>query len=219
MSTLFQDRQGAGRRLGRQLKRRVARGENVVVLGLPRGGVPVAAEVARALDAVLDVLLVRKIGFPGHKELAVGAIAEGDFLVLNPSIFEEIPGGDAAKKETLDSLRKEEERKIEDLKNIYRATGDRQILKDRTVILVDDGLATGATMRVAAQAVRKQGVKRLIVAAPVAAPDAVELLSKEADEVVCLETPEPFMGVGRWFEEFDQVENDRVREILKSSRS
>ena len=209
---MFRDRTDAGRKLGAALSRYAGR-DDLVVLALPRGGVPVGFEVARLLQAPLDVFLVRKLGVPGQEELAMGAIASGDIRVLNhsvlghlgipPSVLERV-----AEKETLELRRRE---------CLYRGTRPFPGLADKTVILVDDGLATGSSMRAAVAAVRHRAV-RTVVAVPVAPESTCRELGQEADEVVCLSMPEPFDGVGRWYGDFSQTTDAEVRAALERAQ-
>lgn len=209
MRPQFSDRFSAGRRLAEDLSR-YADDPAVVVLALPRGGVPVGYEVARALHAPLDVMVVRKLGVPGHAELAMGAIASGDVRVLNDDVIRSVGVSSAAVDETAANETAELERR----ERAYR--GDRAPLdvRDRTVLLIDDGLATGATMRAAAAAVRRREPARVIVAVPVAAASTCAELLDDADDVVCLATPEPFLAVGLWYEHFDQTTDEEVRSLL-----
>ena len=205
----FQDRIDAGRRLARALAHYAGR-RDVTVLGLPRGGVPVAAEVARALRADLDVFVVRKLGVPGQEELAMGAIASGGVRVLNESVVDALHIDSAS----LERVAAQERRELERREQAYR--GDRPPLdvRGRVAILVDDGLATGATMRAAVAAMKRLGPARVVVAVPVGASESVELLRREADEVVCPEIPEPFYGVGQWYDDFAQTSDEEVRALL-----
>jgi putative phosphoribosyl transferase len=205
---IFNDRTDAGRRLAERLQH--LRGENVVVLGLPRGGVPVAFEVARALDAPLDVIVVRKLGVPYQPELALGAIGEGDVRVLDERITGHVrlPTEELAEVER--AARAELLRRVEK----FRAGKDRTALAGRTALIVDDGLATGSTARAACQVARAQGAARVILAVPVGAADAVRLLQRDADEVVCLETPARFMAVGQWYSNFRQTTDREVAGLL-----
>jgi predicted phosphoribosyltransferase len=205
----FHDRADAGRALAQLLERYAAR-PDVLVLGLPRGGMPVALEVAAALDAPLDVFLVRKLGVPGREELAMGAIATGGVRVLNEDVVDalKIPASvvaEVAEREMAELARRE---------HAYRGGRPSPTLKDRTAILVDDGLATGATMRAAARAARQQHPQRTVVAVPVAAASTCDELRLEADDVVCAFTPEPFYAVGIWYEDFSQTTDDEVRRLL-----
>lgn len=209
---LFRDRRDAGKRLAAALQR-YARRPNLLVLALPRGGVPVAFEVANALDAQLDVFLVRKLGVPGHEELAMGAIASGDVQVLNDDIVRAIGATPAM----IDRVATTEWRELERRERSYRGSRPRPDVREKTVILVDDGLATGATMRAAAAALRSQQPSRLIVGVPVAAPTTCDEFRAEVDEIVCAETPEPFYGVGAWYEDFSPTTEEEVRTLLDSA--
>lgn len=205
----FRDRSEAGQVLAQELRAYAGR-EDVIVLALPRGGVPVAFEVARTLQAPLDVFVVRKLGVPGHEELAMGAIASGGVLVLERTVIEDlaIPPdvvADVAAREEQERLRRERE---------YRGDRPEPDVRGRTVILVDDGLATGSTMRAAVAALRKLQPARIVVAVPVAAPSACADLAPEVDDIVCARTPEPFRSVGSWYLEFSQTTDDEVRELL-----
>jgi putative phosphoribosyl transferase len=209
----FQDRTQAGQMLATQLAA-CANRPDVLVLALPRGGVPVAYEVAAALRAPLDVFLVRKLGVPGYEELAMGAIASGGVRVLNRQVVDylRIP------EETIEAVAAQEERELERRAQVYRGARPAPEARGRVVILVDDGLATGSTMRAAVAALRQQEPARIVVAVPVAAPATCAEFEKEVDEIVCLWTPEPFDGVGRWYENFAQTTDDEVRELLLKSR-
>jgi predicted phosphoribosyltransferase len=210
----FRDRSEAGRALAAELQRYAGR-DDVLVLALPRGGVPVAYEVARALGAPLDVFLVRKLGVPGHEEYAMGAIAEGGAMVLSPDVIEQLRIPPAAVQAVVQKELAELERRAK----LYRHGRTAPNLDGRTVILVDDGLATGSTMRAAVQALRSLGPARIVVAVPVAAPETCEALRAEADEVICARTPEPFYAVGLWYEDFSQTNDDEVRELLEQART
>lgn len=183
---------------------------DVVVLALPRGGVPVAFEVARELNAPLDIFLVRKLGVPGHEELAMGAIATGGVRVLNPGVVQAL----GIEPEAIDEVAGRERRELDRREREYRGDRPEPELAGRTAVLVDDGLATGSTMRAAATAVRQQNPGKLIVAVPVAAPDTCEEFRAEVDEIVCPRTPEPFHAVGLWYEDFSQTTDEEVRELL-----
>jgi predicted phosphoribosyltransferase len=180
------------------------------VLALPRGGVPVAFEVAEALHAPLDIFLVRKLGVPGHEELAMGAIATGGVRVLN----EDVVGYLNINDEVIERVAAREQRELERRERVYRGGRAAPDVRGRTVILVDDGLATGSTMRAAAAALRLQRPARIIVAVPVAAPQTCDEFRTEVDEIVCAATPEPFRGVGLWYEDFSQTTDEEVRELL-----
>lgn len=210
---LFRDRAQAGRCLAERLGHYAGR-PDVVVLALPRGGVPVASEVARALGAPLDVFLVRKLGFPGQEELAMGAIASGGSRVLNRSLLERLH----VPPQTVDAVASRELRELERRERAYRGTSPPPSLRGKTVILVDDGLATGASMRAAAAALRAQEPARIVVAVPVAASSSCEEFSDLVDEVICVETPEPFEAVGQWYDDFSQTSDEEVRQLLELSR-
>jgi putative phosphoribosyl transferase len=210
MLTPFQDRTEAGRILAEKLVVYAGR-PDVLVLALPRGGVPVAFEVARALDVPLDVFVVRKLGVPGHEELAMGAIASGGVRVLNEDVIQALHPPfrviEAVAARELEELGRRE--------RSYR--GDRPALqvRGRTVILVDDGLATGSTMRAAVKALRRLGPDRIVVAVPTAAPSTCAELGLEADECICCITPDPFYAVGVWYEDFSQTTDREVRDLLE----
>lgn len=206
---LFRDRRDAGRQLAERLNAYANRSD-VVVLALPRGGVPVANEVARALRAPMDVFVVRKLGVPGYEELAMGAIATGGVRVLNDEVVRRLGIPDFM----IETVAAQEQKELVRRERLYR--GDRPPLdvRDRTVILVDDGLATGATMHAAIQALRQQQPARIVVAVPTASPDTCERMNKEVDDVVCAVTPETFHSVGQWYEEFSQTTDEAVRALL-----
>ena len=205
----FRNRTDAGRQLAAKLAAYANR-PDILVLALPRGGVPVAFEVARALGVPLDVFLVRKLGVPGYEELAIGAVATGGVRVLN----NEIVLGLGISEHEIDAVVAREMQELARRDRLYR--GDRQPpdVGGRTVILVDDGLATGATMRAAVQALRQQQAARIVAAVPTASPDTCQVLKAEADDVICAMTPEPFFAVGHWYEDFTQTTDDEVRELL-----
>jgi putative phosphoribosyl transferase len=205
----YTDRTEAGRVLAGLLREYAGR-PDVVVLALPRGGVPVGYEVARALGAPLDVFLVRKLGVPGHEELAMGAIASGGVRVLNPDVVTalRIPRG------AVDSVAARELAELERREAAYRGGRPPPEVRGRTVILVDDGLATGSTMRAAAEALRDRGPAWLVVAVPVAAAETCDDFAREVDQVVCARTPEPFYAVGLWYDDFSQTTDDEVRALL-----
>lgn len=206
---VFADRAAAGVLLGEELQQRDLQ-PPVLVLGLPRGGVPVAHEVARLLKAPLDVMLVRKIGMPGQPELAIGAIASGNIVVHEPRLAPRIP--DLGK--IFDRLVEEQRRELERRERAYRPGLGPLELKDKTVVLVDDGLATGSTMLAAVRAARKAGAAGIVVAAPVASPDAVDLVGTEADSVVVLQAPASLCAIGEWYRHFEQLEDSEVRRLL-----
>lgn len=206
------NRTEAGRLLAAELKRYEGV-PGLIVLGLPRGGVPVAFEVAWALQAPLDVLLVRKLGLPGEKELAIGAIATGGVRILDEALILSF----GVSQESIEEIAAEEKRTLDRGERLYRAGRPPLDLLHRTVILVDDGIAMGATMRVAVKAARRQKPDCVIVAAPVVSVAAREILLTEADKVFCLATPEPFYAVGAWYEDFSQVSDEEVRRLLARS--
>jgi predicted phosphoribosyltransferase len=186
---------------------------DVVVLALPRGGVPVAYEVARALHAPLDVFIVRKLGMPGHEEFAIGAIATGGVMVINPDL-----AGVELPRHVVDSVAARERSELERREHLYRGEREPLLLAGRIVILVDDGLATGSTMLAAATAVKQQQPKKVIVAVPVAAAQTCNALRAVVDEVVCGYTPEPFHAVGLWYDNFTQTTDAEVRALLDAAR-
>jgi putative phosphoribosyl transferase len=210
----FADRRDAGRRLAAELTRYAGR-DDVVVLALPRGGVPVGHEVARALGAPLDVFLVRKLGVPGHEELAMGAIASGGVRVLNEHVLGQIGLSDA----TIEAVAGREAEELRRREALYRGERPAPELRGRTAILVDDGLATGSSMRAAIAALKQMGPASIVVAVPVAARETCDDLRTEVDDVVCAVTPEPFYAVGLWYADFSQTTDDEVRDLLAASRS
>ena len=212
MQLPYENRTTAAEVLADQLHAYAGR-RNLLVLGLPRGGVPVAYEVARALDGALDLMLVRKLGVPDREELAMGAIASGGIRVLNPEVAQSMS------ESAIEEVAERELRELRRREEAYRGDRPPPEIGGRCVILVDDGLATGATMRAAVAAVRQQGPGEVIVAVPVAPPDTVEKLRREADAVVCPATPENFMGIGRWYEDFSQTSDETVRELLQRAWS
>lgn len=205
----FRDRREAGRLLAAKLPAYAHR-PDVLVLALPRGGVPVAYEVARALGAPLDVFLVRKLGVPGQEELAMGAVASGGVRVLNDDIVTAL----RIPERVIDAIAAREQPELARRERLYRGNRPPPDVRGRTVILVDDGLATGATMAAAVKALRQQHPARIVVAVPIASPDTCEQLSTEVDEVVCAAMPHPFHAVGLWYEDFSQTTDDEVRELL-----
>ncbi|HZP47741.1 MAG TPA: phosphoribosyltransferase [Vicinamibacterales bacterium] len=209
MST-FADRRDAGRELAPRLEHFRGR-RDVVVLGLPRGGVPVAFEVAEALDAPLDVFVVRKLGTPGQPELAIGALASGGVRVLNDDVIRSYGVPDSE----IEAVARSELAELQRREDAYREGRAVTDLRDRVVILVDDGLATGSTMRAAVQAVRAHEPARVVAAAPVGSPDACRQLAGLADETVCAQTPERFSAVGLWYRDFSQTTDDEVRALLQ----
>src|SRR5437899_11946312 len=209
MEHAFPNRTEAGRLLAEKLVKYASR-DDVIVLGLPRGGVPVAFEVAQRLGAPLDVFIVRKLGVPGFEELAAGAIASGGVRVFNQDVVRAIPHADAA----IEAVTAKETAELQRREQIYREGRAAPELRDRIVILVDDGLATGATMRAAVKALRQQGAAKIVVAVPVAPPDTCQELAQQADETICLSMPEFFQAVGQYYEDFSQTSDEDVRELL-----
>jgi predicted phosphoribosyltransferase len=209
---LFRDRVEAGRWLAARLHNYADR-PDVLVLALPRGGVPVAAEVARALHAPLDVFLVRKLGVPGHEELAMGAIASGGVRVLNDEVVRVL----GIEPKLIDVVAGAEQRELDRRECAYRGDRPPPDVCGKTTILIDDGLATGTTMRAAVAALRKQDPARIVVAVPVGSPDTCAELQEDADEVICAETPEPFYAVALWYGNFTQTTDDEVRELLQQA--
>jgi putative phosphoribosyl transferase len=212
MADRFEDRAEAGRVLAAELESYANR-PDVLVLALPRGGVPVAYEVARALNAPLDVFLVRKLGVPGHEELAMGAVATGGIRVLNAGVVAAL----AISATLIDSVSAAEQHELARREAAYRGARPAPDVRDRTVILVDDGLATGTTMRAAVAALRQPasgGPKEIVVAVPTASPVTRDEIGEEVDKIVCAMTPEPFFAVGLWYEDFSQTTDDEVRDLL-----
>lgn len=211
---LYKDRYDGGRVLASKLAGYANR-PDLLVLALPRGGVPVAFEVARALHAPLDVFLVRKLGVPGREELAMGAIASGGTCILNREVMEvlQIP------KQVLDAVTELEWEELTRREHLYRDDRPAPQVAGHTVILVDDGLATGATMRAAATALRQQKPARLVIAVPVAAPSTGAEFRSEVDEIVCAATPEPFYAVGFWYEDFSPTSDQEVRDLLAAANA
>jgi predicted phosphoribosyltransferase len=205
----FTNRAEAGELLAARFAGLADRGD-VIVLGLPRGGVPVGYQVARSLRVPLDVFVVRKLGVPGHEELAMGAIASGGVRLLNHEVVDAlgIPGA------VIDEVARREETELERRERLYRGRRPLAPLLNKTVILVDDGLATGSTMRAAVTAIRQQEPARIVVAVPVGAPATCAEMSSVADEVVCLLSPDPFVAVGLWYRDFGETSDAEVRELL-----
>jgi predicted phosphoribosyltransferase len=205
----FRDRRESGRLLADK-STTYANRPDVLVLALPRGGVPVAYEVARALRAPLDVFVVRKLGVPGHEELAMGALAPDGVRILNQEVLKalDIP------ESIIDEVAAQELEELKRRERLYRGSRSPPDLCGRTVILVDDGLATGATMRAAIRALRQQQPARIVVAVPTASPDTCEALGAEADEIICAMTPRPFFSVGHWYDDFTQTTDEEVHRLL-----
>ena len=211
---IFRNRSEAGKYLATRLAN-FANRDDVLVLALPRGGVPVAYEVARALHAPLDIYLVRKLGVPGHEELAMGAIASGGARVLNEDVvrYLRIP------KSVIDSVAALELEELERREREYRGNRPEPDVRGKPVILIDDGLATGSTMRAAAEALRQQQPARIVVAVPVSAPQTCDEYRMGVDEIVCAVTPEPFYGVGQWYVDFSQTTDQEVRQLLAKAQA
>lgn len=209
LQNILRDRTDAGRRLVEPLQRYQGR-PDVIVLALPRGGVPVAYEVATALDVRLDLMLVRKLGVPGHEELAMGAIASGGIRILN----EDLVQARHIDKATIEAVATRETHELLRRERAYRGTRPAVNLLDQVVILVDDGLATGASMMAAVLATRLQKPARIVIAVPVAPPETAEALRSEVDEVVCPLTPEWFMAIGNWYMDFSQTSDEEVVDLL-----
>jgi putative phosphoribosyl transferase len=207
---LFADRHEAGQYLSTKLKKFAERSD-VIILCLPRGGVPVGYEIARNLNVPFDVFIVRKLGVPDHRELAMGAIASGGVRVLNDDVVRTLGIPQSA----IDLIAAEELRELERRERLYRGKDESLIVKNKIVILVDDGLATGATMRAAVKAIQKMSPNLLVVAVPVASEQTCQELSEEVDEIVCAETPEPFFGVGQWYEDFGETTDEEVKRLLE----
>jgi len=205
----FRNRSHAGQVLA-PLLTQYAGSFDVIVLALPRGGVPVGFEVARSLNVSLDVYLVRKLGVPGQEELAMGAIATGGVVVINDSVTDSL----GISRSEIDRVAAEEGAELTRRESLYRGSSAAPALRDQTVILIDDGLATGATMRAAVQSVRVQKPQRIVVAVPTGAAETCARIAREVDEVVCASTPEPFYAVGMWYEDFSQTTDEEVRELL-----
>jgi putative phosphoribosyl transferase len=209
MEARFADRSAAGRELAERLSRYAGR-KDIVVLGLPRGGVPVAYEVAAALAAPLDVFVVRKLGVPGHEELAMGAIASGGVRVLNERVVNEV-GIDAPE---IEAVADRERAELERRERAYRGERDPIDVDGKTVIVVDDGLATGATMRAAITALRDRRADAIVVAVPTGSPQTCAEIGETVDEIVCARTPEEFTAVGVWYRDFEPTSDDEVRRLL-----
>lgn len=208
----FLNRREAGRQLASKLVKYTEH-PTVIILALPRGGVPVAYEVALALKAPLDVLIVRKLGLPGREELAIGAIASGGIRILNEDIIHALAVDEAV----IHAVTEQELRELRRREEQYRGSRPSPLVRDQTVILIDDGLATGASMLAAVAALRTQQPAQIVVAVPAAAPQAIELLQPEVDEIISVLMPDPFDGVGRWYEDFSQTSDEEVKMLLDES--
>lgn len=208
----YVDRRDAGRQLATRLMAYAHR-DDVTVLALPRGGVPVAAEIAHALEAPLDILVVRKLGLPGQPEYAMGAIASGDVRVLNTQVLQQL----AISYSAVELVTRAEVRELHRRERLYRGDRPMSTVEGRQVILVDDGMATGASMRAGVQALREMRPAKIIAAVPVSSPETCHLISQDADEVICARTPERFRSVGQWYERFEQTTDDEVRRWLAAT--
>jgi putative phosphoribosyl transferase len=213
VDTNFKDREEAGRILANRLTKYAD--QTPIVLGLPRGGVPVAFEVAKALKAPLDVYVVRKLGVPGHEELAMGAIASGDVRVLNQPVVEDLRISEAA----IETETRKEQEELKRRELLYRGKRPPLDVSNRTVVLVDDGIATGSTIKAAIAALKKQKAGRIVVAVPVAPASTIDELKTEVDEVICVSTPEFFYAISLWYDEFPQTSDEEVRELLKKAET
>ena len=211
---IYRDRIDAGKQLALRLSQYANR-DDLLVLALPRGGVPVAYEVTKALRAPLDIFLVRKLGVPGHEELAMGAISTGGVRVINADVVDHlrIPA------RVVDAVVETELRELERRERLYRGARTEPEVSGKTVILVDDGLATGSTMRAAVEALRQQSPARIVVAVPVSASETCDEYRMGVDEIICAQTPEPFMGVGMWYQDFSQTTDAEVRDLLAKAES
>ena len=210
---IYRNRSEAGKHLAAQLVHYADR-DDVLVLALPRGGVPVAFEVAQALGVPLDVFLVRKLGVPGHEELAMGAIASGGVRVLNDDLVEYLLIPDSV----IDSVAADELQELKRRERAYRGSRPEPDVSGKTIILVDDGLATGSTMRAAAAALRQQNPARIVVAVPVSAPETCDEYRMGVDEIICAAKPQQFLGVGRWYRDFSQTTDEEVRTLLEQAK-
>ena len=210
MIQYFRDRSEAGRLLAKKLKPKYANKSDVLVLGLPRGGLPVAYQVASFLHAPLDICLVRKLGLPGRKEVAMGAIGAGGIMILDQNLVAELKISEQALKEVIVREWQELERR----ERVYRGSRPVPDLNNRTIILVDDGIATGLTLKAALSIVKQQQPKRIVVAVPIAPPNICKELETAVDEVVCLLTPEPFRAVSLWYEDFSATTDEEVCTLL-----
>lgn len=206
----YQDREEAGNLLAERLAEQYGGRSDIVVLALPRGGVPVAYPVARKLKAPMDVFLVRKLGVPGQEELAMGAIAEGGLRVLNDQVL----GMLDISEEKMEEITEREKEELSRRAKLYRGDRERVLLDGKTVLLIDDGLATGSTMRVSVRALKQMPLKECIVAVPVAPPETCDAMKDEADDAICLKTPDLFMSVGGWYKKFEQTTDAEVRQLL-----
>lgn len=210
MTKQFPDRSQAGRLLAQKLRPAYANRSDVLVLGLPRGGVPVASEVAKVLHAPLDICIVRKLGVPGHKELAMGAIATGGIIMLNEDLVRSLRISQTA----IEQVIGREQQELERRDRVYRGSRPAPNLRDRTVIVVDDGIATGSTLKAALSTIKQQQPKQIVVAVPVAPPDVCNDLNREVDEVVCLLAPQWLHSISLWYDDFSPTTDEQVRNLL-----
>lgn len=212
MTYQFKNRTEAGQKLAEALYEYKG-AKNTLVLGLPRGGVPVAFEVAKELSLPLDILLVRKLGVPGHEELAMGAIAWGNINYINRNVIRHLKISEIS----VNRVMEKEKENLARLNNLYRGHRSAPEVQKRTVIIIDDGIATGATMRVAIAVMHKAKARRIVVAAPVGSESTCKELEHDADDVICVYTPEPFYGVGQWYSDFSQTSDEEVQRLLLTS--
>lgn len=217
MSNKFRDRTQAGQILAQEVQQYIHKAninhQNILVLALPRGGVPVAFPVAKTLNVPLDICIVRKLGVPGHKELAMGAIAAHGVIILNHDVIETL----AISQETIDLVAAEELQELSRRDHAYRGDKPPINVHQKTVILIDDGIATGSTIRAAITILKQQQPDKIIIATPIAPPDVCQQLQLEVDDVICLQTPEPMSAIGLWYDDFTQTTDDQVRELLTGS--
>ncbi|MBW4448420.1 MAG: phosphoribosyltransferase [Spirirestis rafaelensis WJT71-NPBG6] len=209
---IFKDRTAAGKLLAEKLVAYANRSD-ALVLALPRGGVPVAFEVAKALNAPLDVFVVRKLGVPGQKELAMGAIADGGVRILNEDIIRD----EKIDPEAIEKVTVEEQQELQRRQNLYRGDRPKPVIQGRTILLIDDGLATGATMRAAIAALHKQQPAKIVVGVPTSSPQTCQEIKSQVDEIICAQTPSPFYSVGFWYEKFPQTTDQEVRDLLNQA--
>jgi putative phosphoribosyl transferase len=213
METVFQNRREAGRQLAQELEEYAHR-NNVIVLALPRGGVPVAFEIAQFLEVPMDILLVRKLGVPGHEELAMGAIASGGIQYIDQQMVEQL----GVEESWVQEIANREQQKIDRQTRIFRDDLPLPEIRDQIVIVVDDGMATGSTMRAAVRALREQHPQKIVIAVPVTAPSSYLALRDEADEIVAVLIPQSFYAVGQWYNDFSQTSDEEVKELLEEAR-
>ena len=206
---MFADRADAGRILASKLTAYKGR-PDVVIFALPRGGIPVAYEIGKAIGAPIDVFVVRKLGVPGQEELAMGAIATGDIRIINYEVVNQL----GITQEAIDAVTDQQREELRRREQLYRGGRTQREVRGQSVILVDDGIATGSTMRAAIAALRQLGPARIVVAVPVAAPETCQQIGGEVDEIICAATPEPLFSIGQWYKRFEQTTDDEVRDLL-----